>query len=109
MLCSGCNKYNKCQELCKKAEEYVNQDHVPQMQRVVQYKDSSGYDLVEIAEINELNTTDMEEIIVYEIFLRGGKYRKTQSQLADILSVTQQCVSKVVNKYREILYRNLKK
>jgi hypothetical protein len=28
-LCQNCNKATTCTKLCEKAEEYVNQDHVP--------------------------------------------------------------------------------
>jgi len=107
MLCNECNKRDKCTELCKKAEKYADQDYIPPMESVVKYNDSNDYDAV-FSDIDDpKNITNKEEIIIFEYFLKGGKFRKTQQQIADILGLSQPYINKIIKKYRETLRKNL--
>jgi len=109
MLCNKCDNRERCIELCEDAEDYVNQDYISQISGSVQYKEGIDYNIIEALDMGEKITTDSEEIIIYEYFIKGGKNRKTQTQIAEMLSITQQRVSMVVKKYRKILRDNLKK
>jgi len=97
-LSETCSKRDACVELCKKAEQYVSQDHTGRKERLLKRP------TLIIKPMPKKSTKSKEELIIELFFLDGKK----QYQIADIVYVSRQYVSKVVKKYRAILKENLR-
>jgi len=123
MLCQECKKKPECVELCKKAEKYVNQDYVPPEAcqfcsnrifccvdfmegNLCPIKGLYDVDLIHPEEIDKNPATKSNEEIIIELFFTE---RMKVVQIAKIINVSHQYVSKTVKRYRELLIYNLKK
>jgi len=98
-LCSECPRRNICTELCEEAEKYVNQDYVELQETLIDKPIS--YIEPPLQNITKSN----QEIIVRAYFVS----RKTQTQIAKTLDVSQSYVSRVVTRHRKVIIKNLKK
>ena len=94
--CAKCSSRSTCQVLCSEAEAYAGQDFIEQKEVTIGLP---TYNRV------FLSTKTNEEIIIYEFFSNGMK----QSQIAKMLDISRQYVSKIVIRYRKILLKNLQK
>ena len=94
--CAKCPSRENCIALCSRAEAYVGQDYVKSQEVTIGLP---TYNRV------FLSTKTNEEIIICEFFTKGMK----QSQIAKMLDISRQYVSKVVNRYKPILLKNLQK
>ncbi len=65
-LCSSCEKREYCTELCKEAEEYVNQDYVPQREYVSPSAFNGG--LCNFRDIEYPECRKSERRIIYELY-----------------------------------------
>lgn len=97
MDCLKCDKRDSCTELCPEAVEFANQDIVSQTELLPDHP---------ITYSAPFPTTKCKhEVVLVEYFLR----RKTQSQIAEMLGVSQQYISKIICLYKKIIAENLKK
>jgi len=96
MGCLGCPDYDSCREICAKAEEFVNQDCVPQKHLIPQKP---------IVKTAPLPAPRNNEDLILDLFFCEGK---TVTQTAEILGLSHQYVSRVTQKYKEILRLNLR-
>lgn len=100
LSCTDCPARSKCTKLCKKMEEYVNQDYIPQRESLMPDIDDAASILTKYPA--ELGTS---ELIAKIYFLD----RKTPQEIADMLYVSKRYVNKCIKKYKQILTENLKK
>ena len=96
MTCTTCPKRSTCKELCEEAEEYVNQDYVPQTEVVL-----SSLEYSTIVQLTKSN----DELIAELYFNK----HKRQYEIAKIIGVSRPYVCKIIKQYRTIIIKNLKK
>ena len=97
MLCETCEKREYCSELCPEAEAYVNQDYVPQKHLIPLRPITFTHPFP--------NTTSSPiRLILIDYFIN----RKTQLEIANTLKISQQYVSKVIIKHKDILIKAIK-
>lgn len=99
--CEMCKQVTRCKKLCPPIEWYVSQDQVePGKERPLPPESIGNRKFPAMPE--NLTTTEI-------IFLMYFVDKKTQPEIAEKLLVTQQYISKVVNKYKQIVITNLRK
>lgn len=95
-LCGRCGRHDDCTALCSAVSNYANQDFV--FLKEVPFAEVPSSTCL-------LATRSREEVIIQEIFFS----HKTHREVADMIGVSRQYVTKVSGKYRKILIENLKK
>lgn len=98
MLCQECKKKPFCKSLCEKAEKYVTQEKSGRREALLE-------DLNPVIQPGEWPKVATTEAILQLFFLDGKK----QQDIADIVMVSRQYVSKVIRKYKPIIADNIKK
>jgi DNA-directed RNA polymerase specialized sigma subunit len=97
MNCLECDKRETCKVLCKDAEAYVRQDHTRRRESLLRSSDN-------LAPREWPSITTYEAIIKYYF-----SDRLTQRDIAKKLGITQQYVSKIVSKSKQIILSNIRK
>ncbi len=96
--CETCDKRKTCVKLCDEAEAYANQDYVSQKELIPRkpvFKKMAPFP----------TTKSQKELILKLFFAQNYK----QAQIAEMLDISQQYVSKIVVKYRKIIAENIEK
>jgi DNA-directed RNA polymerase specialized sigma subunit len=99
--CTKCPARAKCTKLCKKMEEYVNQDINPRAWNKI--RPSENIEKVQTSKMpDNLSTT---EIILQFYFID----RMTPQEIANKLFKSDKYVYKIIKKYSDILKENIQK
>ena len=99
--CDMCHRKHKCKFLCPPMEFYVDQGTIEPNQEKPLTPDVLGYRSFPTWPEN-LTTTEL-------IFIMFFVDKMKQPEIAEKLYITQQYVSKVIVKYKEIIMANLRK
>ena len=95
--CTWCDNRDYCKHLCEDARLYADQDHVRRRENLLRSIDN-------LAPREWPSITTHEAIIKYYF-----SDRLTQRDIAKKLGITQQYVSKIVSKSKQIILSNIRK
>lgn len=99
-ICEACEKRSWCVELCDEAEEYVNQDYVPQHENSEIYLDKILYNSVDAEEIEIPDDLTPTERKVFTL-LSVGVSRKIIAYVLDMhRNLVRKHISNIVKKNR---------
>jgi DNA-directed RNA polymerase specialized sigma subunit len=101
MDCKECAKRGECTELCNDALAYANQDRIGQRYTIISQMDIDE----ELPGPDQWPQKTTIETILQLFFVD----RKKQTEIAKLLMVSQQYVSKIISQYRPIITENIKK
>lgn len=94
--CLRCKKRNKCTKLCPQARRYANQDMVEPREKTFSQMDYTADEIDE--QKNPFTAINLStKLWVIKLFFRN---HLSQSQIADMLYVSRQYVSRTVRQYR---------
>lgn len=97
-MCAKCKKRDTCKKLCKKAEEYVNSDHVSQQECIGAF--FNGKDISEVATWDDvnLNNSTVLKTTILKLYFDDGK---SVMDIYRMLPCSWQYVSEVIIKYKK--------